>query len=136
MTGAEVTAWRTSRSFGTKIRMDTQPAIDALAALAQDTRLKTFRLLVQTGPNGLPAGEIARQLGVQPATLSFHLNQLERAGLVTSRRQSRQIIYAAHFAGMRELLTFLTENCCDGRPEICGDLARLPDALDTSKTKC
>lgn len=102
--------------------METEAAIDALSALAQDTRLKTFRLLVQAGPTGLSAGEIARQLEVQPATLSFHLNQLERAGLVTSRRHSRQIIYAAHFKGMRTLLMFLTENCCNGRPEICGDL--------------
>lgn len=105
--------------------MEIEAAIDALAALAQDTRLKTFRLLVKAGPSGLPAGEIARRLEVQPATLSFHLNQLERAGLVTSRRQSRQIIYAAHFKSMRALLMFLTEDCCNGRPEICGDLLAL-----------
>lgn len=105
--------------------MEIEAAIDALAALAQDTRLKTFRLLVKAGPTGLPAGEIARRLEVQPATLSFHLNQLERAGLVTSRRQSRQIIYAAHFKSMRALLMFLTEDCCNGRPEICGDLLAL-----------
>jgi len=112
--------------------MEPQTAIDALAALAQETRLKTFRLLVQTGPDGLPAGEIARRLEVQPATLSFHLTQLERAGLVTSKRHSRQIIYAADFGGMRALLTFLTDDCCHGRPEICGDMTGLADALATA----
>lgn len=110
--------------------MQTETAIGALGALAQETRLKTFRLLVEAGPNGLPAGEIARQLNVQPATLSFHLNQLERTGLVTSHRQSRQIIYAADFEGMRALLTFLTENCCNGHPDICGDVARLSPAIE------
>lgn len=115
--------------------MEIEAAIDALAALAQDTRLKTFRLLVQAGPTGLPAGEIARQLEVQPATLSFHLNQLERAGLVTSHRQSRQIIYAAHFKGMRTLLMFLTENCCNGRPEICSDLVALGTEPNATKRR-
>jgi DNA-binding transcriptional ArsR family regulator len=106
--------------------MDTQTAIPALAALAQETRLRTFRLLVQAGPEGLPAGEIARRLDVQPATLSFHLQQLERAGLVVSRRDSRRIIYAPDFEGMRALLAFLTRDCCNGRPEICGDLTAGP----------
>ncbi len=102
--------------------MDTQSAIDALAALAQETRLKVFRLLVQTGSEGLAAGEIARTLDVPPATLSFHLNHLETAGLITSERQQRRIIYAADYAGMRGLLHFLTQDCCQGRPELCGDL--------------
>ncbi|RDD62495.1 ArsR/SmtB family transcription factor [Ferruginivarius sediminum] len=105
--------------------MEMSNAIEALAALAQETRLETFRLLVEAGPNGMPAGEIARELDVQPATLSFHLSQLERAGLLRSRRQSRQIIYAADYEGMRRLMTFLTEKCCHGHPEICGDLPRL-----------
>jgi DNA-binding transcriptional ArsR family regulator len=108
--------------------METQTAIDALSALAQETRLSAFRLLVRTGPEGLAAGEIARQLAVPPATLSFHLSQLERAGLVASKRQSRQIIYAADFEGMRALLGFLTRDCCQGRPEICGELSELADA--------
>ena len=103
--------------------MDSRSAIDALAALAQDTRLKVFRLLVQTGPDGLAAGEIARALDVPPATLSFHLSHLETAGLIASERQQRRIIYTADFAGMRALLQFLTEDCCQGRPELCGDLA-------------
>jgi DNA-binding transcriptional ArsR family regulator len=102
--------------------MDTNQAIAALAALAQETRLKVFRLLVQTGPEGLAAGEIARTLEVPPATLSFHLNHLETAGLIASERQQRRIIYAADYAGTRGLLRFLTEDCCQGRPELCGDL--------------
>jgi arsenate reductase len=75
------------------------------------------------GPDGLSAGEIARRLGVQPATLSFHLQHLERAGLLTRHRRSRQIVYAPHVDGVRRLLTFLTQDCCQGRPEICGDIA-------------
>lgn len=102
--------------------MDTNSAIAALSALAQETRLKVFRLLVQAGPEGLAAGEIARMLKVPPATLSFHLNHLETAGLITSERQQRRIIYAADYAGMRGLLRFLTQDCCQGRPELCGDL--------------
>lgn len=114
--------------------METKGAIDALSALAQETRLNVFRLLMQTGPDGLSAGEIARRLEVQPATLSFHLSQLERAGLIGSRRDSRRIIYAADFARMRSLLTFLTEDCCNGRPEVCGDLARLGRLFATSES--
>lgn len=97
-------------------------AIEALAALAQGTRLEVFRRLLREGPKGLPAGEIAQALAVPPATLSFHLKQLERAGLLTSRRDSRLIYYAADIEGVRRLLSFLTRDCCQGRPEICGDL--------------
>jgi DNA-binding transcriptional ArsR family regulator len=100
--------------------MESKQAIEALAALAQETRLGIFRLLVRAGPNGLPAGEIARVLEVPPATLSFHLRELERAGLLLSRRESRQIFYATHFDGMRQLLDFLMQDCCGGHPEICG----------------
>ncbi len=103
--------------------MESDEAIQALGALAQETRLRVFRLLMTVGPDGLPAGEIARRLGVQPATLSFHLQHLERAGLLTRHRRSRQIVYAAHVDGVRGLLTFLTQDCCQGRPEICGDIA-------------
>ncbi|SDF59826.1 transcriptional regulator, ArsR family [Limimonas halophila] len=103
--------------------METQDAVPALAALAQSTRLNAFRALVQAGPDGMAQGELARCLDVQPATLSFHLQQLEQAGLVHGRRQSRHIYYAADYEGMRRLLAFLTEDCCGGRPEICGDLA-------------
>jgi len=103
--------------------METKEALHALGALAQETRLDVFRLLVRAGPVGLPAGNIAERIGVQPATLSFHLKELERAGLLTSRRESRQIYYALDVEGMRGLLAFLTEDCCGGRPEICAPLA-------------
>ena len=103
--------------------MEIETAVAALSALAQETRLAVFRLLVHAGPRGLPAGLIAERLGVPPATLSFHLKELSRAGLVTARRESRQIYYAPDFAGMRNLLGFLTEDCCQGRPEVCVPLA-------------
>lgn len=94
-------------------------AIKAFAALAQDSRLQVFRLLVKAGPEGLSAGEIARQLELSPATLSFHLSQLVNAGLLESRRQSRLIIYGLKVDGIRGLLDFLMEDCCQGRPELC-----------------
>lgn len=103
--------------------MESTKAIKALGALAQETRLAAFRLLMREGPNGLPAGEIARRLDIQPPTLSFHLQHLERAGLLTRHRRSRQIVYAVDVEGVRALLTFLTQDCCEGRPEICGDIA-------------
>lgn len=93
--------------------------IAALSALAQETRLEIFRLLVQKGPEGVPAGEIGERLGQPSPTLSFHLNQLRFAGLVTSRRQSRLIIYSANYKAMNDVLAYLTENCCAGRPELC-----------------
>ena len=92
--------------------MDPAAAVTALGALAQDTRLRAFRVLVQRGPDGLPAGQLAAQLGVPPSSLTFHLQQLLRAGLVTQRRASRNLIYAADIATMNGLLGFLTENCC------------------------
>jgi ArsR family transcriptional regulator, arsenate/arsenite/antimonite-responsive transcriptional repressor len=98
--------------------MKTQEAIAALAALAQETRLRIFRLLVKVGPAGLAAGAIGEQISVAPATLSFHLKELERAGLLTSRRESRQIYYAADFEGMGNLLAFLTEDCCQGHAAV------------------
>jgi ArsR family transcriptional regulator, arsenate/arsenite/antimonite-responsive transcriptional repressor len=94
-------------------------AIAALAALAQESRLDVFRLLVQSGPDGLAAGEISARLGVPSPTLSFHLNHLKYAGLVTSRRDSRSIIYSADYKAMNDLLGYLTENCCRGAAELC-----------------
>jgi len=94
--------------------MDKKQAISALGALAQETRLDLFRLLVQTGPEGLPAGAIAERLGGPSSSLSFHLAQLTHAGLITVRRESRSLIYAANFAEMNALMGFLTENCCGG----------------------
>ena len=99
--------------------MEVKSAIDALAALAQESRLAVFRLLVREGPDGVPAGAIAELLGIPAPTLSFHLNQLSAAGLVISRREGRSIIYAANFPGMRDLLGFLVEDCCQARPELC-----------------
>src|SRR5271165_5613436 len=89
--------------------------IAALAALAQDNRLDVFRLLVQAGPDGLSAGEIANALKLAPNTLTFHFDRLRVAGLVTVRRNGRSMIYAARYATMNELLDYLTENCCSGK---------------------
>ena len=97
-------------------------AILAFNALAHEHRLKVFRMLIRKGPVGMSAGDIANRLGVPPSSLSFHLGQLERAGLIKSWRNQRRIIYAADIAGTRRVLTFLTEDCCNGHPEICGGL--------------
>ncbi len=102
--------------------MDMSTATSALAALAQEHRLRAFRLLVQAGPEGLPAGDIARRLGLRHNTLSTHLATLAQAGLVTSRRHGRSIIYSVDLAGTRGLLAFLVEDCCQGQPELCGPL--------------
>jgi ArsR family transcriptional regulator, arsenate/arsenite/antimonite-responsive transcriptional repressor len=88
--------------------------VAALGALAQETRLAIYRLLVEAGPEGMPAGAIAETLGVPPSSLSFHLAQLARAGLASQRRDGRSLIYAADFAAMNALLAYLTENCCRG----------------------
>ena len=97
-------------------------AVDALGALAHDTRLSVFRMLVQAGPEGLIAGTIADKAGVPNSTMSHHLASLERAGLVQSRRESRLIHYRADYAAMRRLLAFLMQDCCNGHPEMCADL--------------
>jgi DNA-binding transcriptional ArsR family regulator len=97
--------------------------IAALGALAQETRLDIFRLLVEKGPEGLPAGELGERLKQPSPTMSFHLSQLRFAGLVESRRESRSIIYSANFKMMTGLLAYLTENCCGGRPELCAPFA-------------
>jgi ArsR family transcriptional regulator, arsenate/arsenite/antimonite-responsive transcriptional repressor len=95
--------------------METTQAIDALAALAQASRLGVYRLLVEKGPEGLPAGDIGKALELPPATLSFHLAHLARAGLVRARQEGRYIIYSADFAAMNDLVGYLTDNCCGGR---------------------
>jgi len=92
--------------------MEKSDAIAALGALAQETRLDLFRLLVTVGPEGLPAGVISDRLAVQPGSLSFHLQQLVRAGLITQRRLGRQLIYSAEYRTMNDLIAYLTENCC------------------------
>jgi DNA-binding transcriptional ArsR family regulator len=113
--------------------MDQKHAITALGALAQETRLELFRLLVACGPQGLPAGVIAERLGVQPSSLSFHLAQLTHAGLITQRRLSRHLIYSAEYGTMSELLAYLTENCC-GRGEPCVPACDPADAFATGES--
>ena len=114
--------------------MEKKGAIAALGALAQETRLDVFRLLVTEGPAGLAAGVIADRLGVLPASLTFHLQQLVHAGLLTQRRLGRQIIYSAEYAAMNELLGYLTENCC-GRgascaPPVCNPVSTFSNGDD------
>ena len=99
--------------------MEQSDAVSALAALAQDNRLDVYRLLVQAGPEGLPAGSVASALGLAPNTLTFHFDRLRQAGLVTVRREGRSMIYAARYDTMNGLIAYLTENCCGGRPEEC-----------------
>lgn len=99
--------------------METKVAVAALAALAQDTRLAIYRLLVERGPEGMPAGRIAEALSLPDSSLSFHLAQLSHAGLIVHKRLSRQLIYSADFAAMNQLVGFLTENCCGGNPAQC-----------------
>jgi ArsR family transcriptional regulator, arsenate/arsenite/antimonite-responsive transcriptional repressor len=115
--------------------METNSAVASLSALAHEGRLAAFRLLVQAGPEGLAAGELARRLETQhvqarrleilPNTLSASLNVLSHAGLVASRREGRSIIYTANYDAMRGLLAFLMEDCCGGSPEICAPLAKI-----------
>ena len=103
--------------------MKRQDAVAILAALAQDNRLDIFRLLVQAGPDGMAAGQVAERLGLAPNTLSFHFDRLRVAGLVTVRRDGRSMIYAARFETMNGLVSFLTENCCQGASASCAPVA-------------
>lgn len=105
--------------------MQIPTAVEALSALAHGHRLAVFRLLVRAGAEGLPAGEIAREIGVLPNTLSSHLTILGHAGLIRSQREGRSVIYSADYAGMRDLLGFLVADCCAGQPEICAPLAEV-----------
>lgn len=105
--------------------MESATAVNALSALAHPGRLEVFRLLVSAGPEGLPAGEVARATGILANTLSTNLNILAGAGLVASRREGRSIIYTAGYDRMRELLAFLMEDCCAGKPEICAPLVAI-----------
>ena len=108
--------------------MKTNIAITVLTALAQETRLTIFRMLVQAGESGLSAGQLAKELSIPNATLSFHLKELSHAELVIARQEGRFIFYSANFATMNELLSYLTENCCAGTPcsivEVCCDEKR------------
>ncbi|MDR2856905.1 MAG: metalloregulator ArsR/SmtB family transcription factor [Novosphingobium sp.] len=111
--------------------MEAAAVIRALGALAQEHRLAVYRLLVQAGPEGLPAGALAQAVGVPGSSMSFHLAQLANAGLVTQRRQSRSIIYAADFAAMTALMAYMMENCCGGVPCLPDDSC----CLSTPETK-
>ena len=110
--------------------MENKQVIGALSALAHETRLKVFRLLVEAGPEGLAAGAIGEKLGLPPATLSFHLAHLARAGLARGRQDGRFVIYSADFQSMNELVGFLTENCCGGRS--CAPAAKSHPSKGTS----
>jgi ArsR family transcriptional regulator, arsenate/arsenite/antimonite-responsive transcriptional repressor len=103
--------------------MKNTQAIEALGALAHEHRLKVYRLLVQRGPPGLSAGAIADGVGLVPSSLTFHLQALHRSGLITQRRESRQLFYSADFKAMNALMSYLTENCCAGSGEACADAA-------------
>src|ERR1700747_1929812 len=111
--------------------MEKTDAVAALAALAQDNRLDVYRLLVQAGPKGMPAGAVAEALDLAPNTLTFHFDRLRTAGLVTVRREGRSMIYAAQFETMNALLGFLTENCCGG--VVCGPATECKPARKRAK---
>jgi len=103
--------------------METERVVVALESLAQQSRLGIFRLLVEAGPDGLPAGQIAEQMALPAATLSFHLSQLKHSGLLACRRDGRSLIYSADFAAMNDLVGFLTDNCCGGNAAQCAPAA-------------
>lgn len=107
--------------------MDSESVIRALGALAHERRLEVFRQLVQAGPEGVAAGVLADRMGVPPSSLSFHLTQLDYAGLVSQRREGRSILYAANYAAMDRVLGYLTDNCCAGARIVMGDCCPLPE---------
>ena len=115
--------------------MKSSNAISALSALAQDARLAIFRLLVEAGPNGLPVGDIAAALAIPATTLSFHLVQLKNAELVTCRRQGRQLIHAANYGCMNDLIAYLSENCCGGNPSACRPAASCKPVKPAARQK-
>jgi DNA-binding transcriptional ArsR family regulator len=115
--------------------MDEAKIVTSLAALAHQHRLRIFRLLVSKGPSGMPAGEIADCVGIGATNTSFHLKELDRAGLLRATRQGRFILYAIDVEGMRKLLTYLTEECCQGRPELCGRAFAAASNLCRTKKK-
>ena len=109
--------------------MEQQDAVKALAALAHEARLSVFRLLVKCGPSGMAAGDIAKAVGIGATALSFHLKELDRAGLVMSWRVGRFVRYAVRVEGMRALLAYLSEDCCQGMPELCGGMSEAIEDL-------
>jgi DNA-binding transcriptional ArsR family regulator len=115
------------------LNMDEKHAVTSFAALAHPQRLRIFRLLVQRGPSGLAAFEIAEAVEASPTATSFHLKELDRARLIHATRHGRFVRYAVYVDGMRELLTYLTEDCCGGQPELCGSSVVKARALCTPK---
>lgn len=113
--------------------MEEAEAVTVLAALAHPQRLQIFRILVTHGPNGLPASEIAAAIEAGPTAASFHLKELDRAGLITGTRDGRYIRYAVHIEGMRQLLAYLVDDCCQGKPELCGQTFKNVRSLCLSK---
>jgi ArsR family transcriptional regulator, arsenate/arsenite/antimonite-responsive transcriptional repressor len=111
--------------------MDPTKTVEALGALAHQHRLAIYRLLVEAGPEGLSAGDIAERIGVVPSSLTFHVQSLQRAGLITQRRLSRQLFYAADFGAMNELVEYLTKNCCGGT-QACAPVCKPASAAKMS----
>jgi DNA-binding transcriptional ArsR family regulator len=115
--------------------MKTSDVIAALGALAHEHRLAVHRLLVEHGPEGLPAGEIAERVGLVPSSLTFHVQALRRSGLITQRRMSRQVFYAADFGAMNDLIAYLTNNCCGESTGVCSPACKPAGALPKSGGK-
>jgi len=115
--------------------MRDKTAVAMLGALAQEHRIRIFRLLVKAGPSGVPSSEIAGSVGISATGASFHLKELERANLLIATRSGRFIRYAVHVDAMRRLIDFLTEDCCRGRPELCGKTFTRVFSLSTTKEK-
>lgn len=115
--------------------METKHAIDALGALAHEYRLAIYRLLVEQGPAGLPAGTIGERVGLAPSSLTFHLQNLHRAGLIVQRRESRSLIYSVDFSAMKDLVGYLTENCCAGSNSSCVTARKPAPVIRATKRK-
>ena len=115
--------------------MQTKHAVDVLGALAHEYRLDIYRLLVERGPDGLPAGAIGEAVGLAPSSLTFHLQNLHRAGLIVQRRESRSLIYSVDFDVMNDLVGYLTENCCARSGEACATACKPAPAAKTTKRK-
>jgi ArsR family transcriptional regulator, arsenate/arsenite/antimonite-responsive transcriptional repressor len=115
--------------------METKHAVEALGALAHEYRLGIYRLLVEQGPEGLSAGAIAEAVGLVPSSLTFHLQNLQRAGLIVQRRESRSLIYSVDFESMNDLVGYLTENCCKGTGDSCATACKPASASKIGKRK-
>src|SRR6516162_9909232 len=116
--------------------MKASETVEALGALAHEHRLAIYRLLVEKGPDGLSAGDIAERIGLVPSSLTFHVQSLQRAGLITQRRVSRQLFYSADFAAMNELVDYLTKNCCGGMQcaSVCSPVVAAKTTVKTRRT--